>query len=195
MKERPILFSTPMVRAILEGRKTQTRRVFSPKLMDWLPSFFTWSALTAPGSSFCPYGKPGDRLWVREAFTDAPAPEEFGGSVYIYRADFADYTGEPRTLFKWTPSIFMPRSACRIVLEITDVRAERLQDISREDALSEGVFYDEYMDGYCTDHKGRGFHGSNPCISFCQLWCGIHSPESWDANPWVWAITFKTVQS
>ena len=133
------------------------------------------------------YGCTGDRLWVRETFyNDANAGEP---PVWVYLADNPDYPLHDGS--HWKPSIFMPRAASRILLEVTDVRIERLQDIRQADAKAEGIFFDDNHDGYVTDTDGANFHYSDPRISFCKLWCGINGPESWDANPFVWVITFK----
>lgn len=182
-KERPILFSGQMVRAILGGRKTQTRRVIKNIPHDAAHIWHDggeWIVENAPGQCWnkktaCPYGQPGDRLWVRETWQ---LDESETG--YVYRADiegFLDQAFGPPT---WRPSIFMPRAASRILLEIVSVRAERLQDISEEDAKSEGV---------------RPFMGS-PLpykAAFCTLWQHINGPESWAANPWVWVVEFKKI--
>ena len=163
MTERPILFSAPMVRAILDGNKTQTRRVVKLK-PDYMETF-----LRLPNKvACCPYGQPGGRLWVRETFEDC---ESALHSCVLYRAD----GGTPGT--KWTPSIHMPRWASRITLEITGVRVERLQDISEEDAISEG-----------TPFPCGGWVGG-----YQKLWESIHGPGSWDLNPWVWVVEFKRV--
>ena len=163
MTERPILFSAPMVRAILDRTKTQTRRVVKLK-PDYMETF-----LRLPNKvACCPYGQPGGRLWVRETFEDC---ESALHSCVLYRAD----GGTPGT--KWTPSIHMPRWASRITLEITGVRVERLQDISEEDAISEG-----------TPFPCGGWVGG-----YQKLWESIHGPGSWDLNPWVWVVEFKRV--
>jgi hypothetical protein len=200
MKERPILFSGPMVRAILDGSKTQTRRVAKPvrryehnnicrpDLVED-PYAVWWHGVSENVGCFqiCPYGTPGDRLWVREtwaAFTQptheygesdlvegpiAEAVETHGPLAYVYRADGNSLPD------RWRPSIFMPRAASRILLEITDVRVQRLQEISDEDARAEG--YD----------RSHAF----PREWFALLWERIHGPGSWHVNPWVWAITFQ----
>lgn len=181
IKERPILFSGEMVRAILEGRKTQTRRVVNPQPDDsglWNDDKYPRSIISdlsgwngtvdATGESRqfkCPYGKPGDRLWVRETWN------RFGEIIY-YKAD-EEKPFSYSTL--WKPSIFMPRSASRILLEITDIRVERLHDISADDEKKEGI--------YSPIHE----------LLFWALWQKINGPESWDANPWVWVITFKKI--
>jgi len=192
MKERPILFKGEMVRAILEGRKTQTRRVIKFLQGGSYPQYHIREIDASPqddlilhvhngeGSGFwekCPYGKVGDRLWVRETWAngdlDTDAPE------IVYRAD----EGENRHCGgKWKPSIFMPRWASRITLEITDIRVERLQDISEQEAELEGTpieFCQDEVSNF-TSYK----HG------FLKLWDSINGEESTDANPWVWVVEF-----
>lgn len=201
IKERPILFSGPMVRAILEGRKTQTRRACKPYLQcydtvscDSKKTDFDFHFRDGIGQLIqCPYGKPGDRLWVREAFV----PNYFDGGRMGYKADWnetaAEYCPEP----KWKPSIHMPRAASRILLEITDVRVERLQEISEEDALAEGVLENPNQDSLYDfwHYGGSGCWGEfNAVGSFNSLWESINGPESWEANPWVWVVNFKTVK-
>jgi hypothetical protein len=177
MKERPILFSGPMVRAILDGSKTQTRRTFKG---------------TTEHRSICPYGAPGDRLWVRETF--AQGVEGCPGGI-SYRADHFDPKGDgPAHPMKWRPSIFMPRASSRILLEITDVRVQRLQEISDEDARAEGV-----SDGGCLscgnpEPCGCGNPQPDARDGFAWLWQSIHGRASWDANAWVWAITFQRLE-
>ena len=180
MKERPILFSGQMVRAILDGRKKQTRRVVkNPEYMGCLTGDCPHDTrseciaeITVFGATKCPYGIEMDRLWVRETFA---AP--WGRSGVFYRADDKkEYDGN------WRPSIFMPRWASRITLEITEVRVERLQDISEEDAESEGT---KYPAG-----------GPTSCyrMGYSWLWESINGKGSWDENPWVWCITFKRIK-
>ncbi|EGK73332.1 hypothetical protein METUNv1_00510 [Methyloversatilis universalis FAM5] len=191
MKERPMLMSAPMVRAILAGTKTQTRRVVKPQ-----PQMVTdrtikpWdgdadallSLLTKTGKS-CPYGQPGDRLWVREAFCDAR--KALLGRV-LYRASGDVACG-------WQPSIHMPRCASRITLEVTAVRVERLQDISIEDAKAEGAWPDSSVVGRCMAYFGIDALAVNPRLAFRMVWEQINGPGSWDANPWVWVVEFKRV--
>ena len=241
MKERPIPMSGPMVRAILEGRKTQTRRVVkwpagvqaeqiqrvvtAPYYGHGMPGEFT--PLNAcggvcveafkPHSYPCPYGVPGDRLWVRETFyidhmsvsEGGPLPKEMPDGwdeMLYYRADGeccqqipecrCDEVGKP----KWRSSIHMPRWACRLVLEVVSVRVERLQDISEADALSEGVRCKEcgytLLDaGIQMDHavcSKRGKRGA--ANAFKELWESINGPGSWALNPWVWVVGFKRVE-
>lgn len=189
MKERPILFSGPMVRAILEGRKTQTRRV-----MKTPPDTFEDAASVL---SACPFGKAGDRLWVRETWAEVPRVTDNGpkhktkgdGTGATWRAD---WQGNPSG-FKWRPSIHMPRWASRITLEITGVRVERLQVISKADAMKEGLEGRDWLGpAQFTDDKGRTVHG-DPVSVFRELWESINGPDSWSLNPWVWVIEFKTV--
>lgn len=181
MKERPILLSGPMVRAVLDGRKTQTRRVVKPEhlkmsgevhsVLQTLPDRFTADLLT-----LCPYGQAGERLWVRETFS---AHGAFGADGRIaYRADIPD-GNEPHGL-KWKPSIFMPRRACRLVLEITEIRADRLQNITFRDALAEGI-------GSSDSPWGLMFS------AWRKLWKSINGEASWESNPWVWVIEFKRI--
>ncbi|WP_054077213.1 hypothetical protein [Pseudomonas amygdali] len=207
VKERPILFSAPMVRAILSGQKTVTRRVMKvqPVLNGgfWEVYGAGWgkgitSVPVMPGhslSSNCPYGRIGERLWVREAWqadaqVNAIAPRELShGEPIQYPADGSSrQTGcSMITPGKTRPSIHMPRWVSRILLEITDVRVERLQDISEEQATAEGVGADETSSyrSACVD-RPAGF-------AFRDLWTGINGSDSWDENPWVWVVEFKRV--
>ena len=235
MKERGMIFNGEMVRAILDGRKTQTRRIMAPQPADDIergifpnPEVIGWksSRRHKHGSTtahFCHYGKPGDRIWVREtwgvvshAFSDdglmidwvpdrpATAIHEmpFGNGYYsgyaIYAADgdftWGDDDGYEDGRSCWKPSIHMPRAASRILLEITDVRAERLNTISEEDARAEGI-----IDGGCLncgEPEPCGCVNPEPDATdaFAYLWQSIYGQESWNANPWVWVIEFKRVE-
>ncbi|MFU2766347.1 hypothetical protein ACM7NV_11845 [Pseudomonas aeruginosa] len=205
MKERPILFTGPMVRAILEGRKTVTRRVVKPQ-----PDFL--GSMVDPNTPFktldaglharitCPHGQPGDRLWVREAWAadaqvDAIAPSDLSqGEPIWYPADLSVRQTGCSMISKGRvrPSIHMPRWACRILLEITAVRVERLQDISEEQALAEGVR------GEPCDHARQacadiGCWGDTAKGAFGFLWESLNGEGSWAANPWVWVVEFKRV--
>ncbi|HBO8903165.1 hypothetical protein [Pseudomonas aeruginosa] len=213
MKERPILFSGPMVRAILEGRKTVTRRAVKglqiPTEDKTTPhEGLRWSALgqrhlrygfNVFGSTeeecahelarcgVCPFGKPGDRLWVRETFADI-------GCRLTFRADLED--GAHCSVTRWTPSLHMPRWASRILLEITAVRVERLQDITEDQAEAEGVERPENITNVDVwDGAERElFNAMNqPQARFRRLWSDINGSESWDSNPWVWVVEFKRV--
>ncbi len=186
---KPIIFSADMARAILDGRKTQTRRIVKPQPIDGY----------APDSSWIrPFAK-GQRLWVRENW--AWYPLDHDPSCVIYRADYAPDAPAPAEFGKWLPSIHMPRWASRITLEVTDVRAEKLQEISEQDALSEGI---ESAGGFFGCQCWRDYMEPNPELSsfpddpvgsFASLWESIHGPESWNRNPWVWAIEFRRVQT
>ena len=215
MKERPILFSAPMVRAILDSRKTQTRRIINPQpYIDGMGNF-CWNgenfgqdfngpciqAIASPIPSSktkrvrCPYGKPGDRLWVRETFKQHD-------EVISYKADGTwitdfQHTGgiNPHENITWIPSIHMPRNASRILLEITGVRVERLQDISEEDAIAEGCikfpFEDDHAYTFYDDDKtGHATHTG----AYRKLWESLNGTGSWDLNPWVWVVEFRTLE-
>ncbi|MBI6727661.1 hypothetical protein YA0032_05800 [Pseudomonas amygdali] len=195
-KERPILFSAPMMRAILEGRKTVTRRVCKPqpsanahtKSADGSPMTSWWE--TGKDIVRCPYGQPGERLWVREAWqadaqVNAIAPRELShGEPIQYPADGSSrQTGcSMITPGKTRPSIHMPRWVSRILLEITDVRVERLQDISEEQAKAEGPNWP------VAEHLEMAWR-----VQFRTLWESINGAENWNANPWVWVVEFKHV--
>ncbi|MBE8816267.1 hypothetical protein F3H66_22270 [Serratia marcescens] len=216
MKDRPVIFNSEMVRAILDGRKTQTRRVIANVSPDnCIPlqkptktkdGIYT-HVMDAPGHGLCPFGRVGDRLWVRETWgvvshdfdeneriidwvPDRPATAihemPFGNGYYsghaIYAADgeftWGDDDGHGERSC-WKPSIHMPREACRILLEITAVRVERLTMISHEDAIAEGA----PRASCCRDPR----HG------FIELWESIYGKESIATNPWVWVIEFRRV--
>lgn len=181
MKERPILFSAPMVRAILEGRKTMTRRALKKQPPFLARVRHTW--FNAPIYGFtdedvpaanwwkirCPYGQPGDRLWVRETWRK----DIYDNSTH-YRASHPC-----PDLPKWKPAIHMFRKDSRINLEITAVRVEQLQDITEDDAKAEGA----QCGVGCPDHR----------IAFGRLWESINGPGSWSKNPWVWVVEFKLI--
>jgi hypothetical protein len=216
MKERPILFSGPMVQAIIEGRKTQTRRAVKPQPPEGAHPFhilvsssprdegkwrFTKSldhlSGTVLGPIACPYGVPGDRLWVRETYAwsgDSSIPEAdriASGEVW-YRADGGRGGG-----IRWRPSIFMPRWASRILLEITGVRVERLQDISEADCWAEGIdavdgVFDESIPAMA-QRMGRLCEDAAP--TFACLWESINGTDSWNANPLVWVVSFRRVEA
>lgn len=173
MKERPILFNGEMVRAILDGRKTQTRRAVKPQPHDMSAGdyyFGDWVSNAA-------YGQPGDRLWVRETYRESPH------SGLIYQADHR-YEGYP-----WTPSIHMSRWASRITLQITGVRVERLQEISEEDAKAEGCISTAKLTADGSDYSGLYAYDA-----FCDLWDSLAKPGMALAdNPWVWVIEFKRI--
>ncbi len=216
MKQIPILFSTPMVQAILDGRKTQTRRLIKPQPNGALHdvNMGYWSEFPdnlKHAYIKCPYGKPGDVLWVRETYrhymelesekriveyaADGAAeqlPLCDGDGFHIFNKDGSE------KMVPWIPSIHMPKSACRIYLQITDIRVERLQDISEEDAKAEGVLYygdesGDYKDYTYNDVYGDDWGVTTAKKSFGTLWESINGPESWNANPWVWVISFERI--
>ncbi len=186
MKEKPIIFSTEMVRAILEGRKTQTRRIFScnwrhdiedGKAYIEMPDG-TWPELISP------FGKPGDLLWVRETFCIDSRGAHGDDPGYYYKADIPTYEDGPEIWpDSWKPCIYMPKAAARIWLQITDVKVERLQDISEEDAKKEGVRpnFSMTVDFYT--------------FAFMNLWESIYGDGSWVKNPWLWVISFKVLST
>jgi hypothetical protein len=201
MTDRPIIFSAPMVRALLDGRKTQTRRVLKrTDLMEWdgkemrpIPVGYT----------------PGDRLWVREAWqahswaSDCVtiryrAEERTAG--FTQQIEQIKYPGGDKNALKyvapqgphrWRPSIHMPRWASRLTLIVTDVRVQRLQNISEADAVAEGIEPDQFGAWHCyqAEPKGPTFWAC-PRESFRTLWNSLHGPDAWAANPWVVAISF-----
>ena len=214
IKERPILFSGPMVRAILESRKMVTRREIKPTMRSadlqfdlqqetdgsWHPYHtFDESRFDRNGTEHpikCPYGQPGDRLWVRETWARVGNTDP---GYLVYRATYPaclppGLERVPADIrdagYRWRPSIHMPRVNSRILLEITAVRIERLQDISEEQASAEGVQKD-HRKWFRSDEGGH----AHPCAvdAFADLWCSINGHESWGANPWVWVVEFKRV--
>lgn len=209
MKERPILFSGPMVRAILAGRKTQTRRIVKPHrdddcfvLVDYGDGWWPWRSDDGESNALsdgteqiirCPYGHPCDRLWVRETWAygiHALAAERDEDGPFVYAADG---TTQGRLCDRWRPSIHMPRAASRITLEITDVRVERLQDISEEDCIAEGVYSVQSNDlGTEVPYYRSLFQ---PRDLYKMIWESIHGAGAWDANPWVWVIEFKRAEA
>lgn len=217
-KERPILFSGPMVRAILDGRKTMTRRVAkrtASGLVKEPNGHRRWHPADPDAVAACPYGSPGDRLWVRETWGSADGMyhghENDVPRVIAYRADkSAIDQGLSRQVpipawdlaqwnwgtIKWRPSIHMPRWASRITLEVTDVRLERLQDISEEDAKAEGVATRCLAEPDESPECSVGFRNPDGFAldNFRSLWDAINGAESWDANPWVWVVSFRRLQ-
>lgn len=206
MKERGIIFNAEMVRAILDERKTQTRRIVKNVMPDngiWLKkptktrSGTTTHVLDAPKHNLCPLGKIGDHLWVRETFNgfwlnNSEIQEIKDGvssalELCSYKADYPDGS---KSVEGWTPSIHMPRWASRITLEITNIQVEKLQDISKQDAISEGAPQGHYSIDIIS--KRFGF----PDFSrswFAQIWMDIYGEDSWSSNPWVWVIEFKRI--
>ncbi|ENQ2676698.1 TPA: hypothetical protein MAF88_001647 [Klebsiella pneumoniae] len=229
MKERGMIFNGEMVRAILDGRKTQTRRP-----IKWKQTRFTeigeredgskwpWSEDAEHACDFwhpCPFGAVGDRIWVREAFRVHSRATDVATLVYkaSERNSWTEQThrvpvavcNKPATPEKWTPSLHMPRWASRILLEITDVRVERLNATSEEDAQREGVHTevwdqtvvarnyaarDEFFQFWSEDMPHYVEMNQLYRSSFRSLWESIYGAENWLANPWVWVIEFKRVE-
>lgn len=206
-KERPILFNADMVRAILKGHKTQTRRILNidhPVVTGFVPNghhgYWMGTAKseeviqqyisTFPLTVKCPYGLVGDRLWVRETF--AVYGDEEMHTIH-YRADRPEHVGRKGMGYK--PSIHMPRWACRLLLEITDIRVERLNAISKEDAAKEGFQQLPATGRYVLNQGDQYFGGasSNPCELFKFLWEGVYGENAWKQNPWVWVVEFKII--
>lgn len=191
MKETGMLFTSPMVRAILEGRKTQTRRVAKPVKHPDLGNLYTPGALLREHepqhviNRACPYGQPGDRIYVRETFSQHP---DWG--QLAFRADGEEFEDADGWLWgpKWMPSIHMPKALARIWLEVTGVRVERLQDISEEDAKAEGARFElASIDSVRIGATASFLSG------FRNIW--ESTGGDWDANPWVWAIDFKVLST
>ena len=183
MKERPIIFSAPMVRALLAGTKTQTRRIVKARDLEWMD---VHQGLREPDNAErCPYGKPGgDRLYVREAWAAPHAYDHLPPRLIPQDARIHYAATEDRGGLLWRPSIHMPRWASRITLEVTGVRVERLQGISEADAIAEGARNSLHLPG------GR-FAREN----FEHLWWTIHGDGSWESNPWVWVVEFKAIEA
>lgn len=213
-----MIFNGEMVRAILDGRKTQTRCIMknqpagdypnTPALIRSVGGGFQWYGHYGVSSIFnCPFGAVGDRIWVRETFQGPLVteelfeeyranPEKFETPQYCeYAADggarpeYCDLDDNLR--HGWRPSIHMPRWASRILLEITSVRVERLNDISQEDAQAEGMELTGWRPTYSDPDSGGEVW--TPYDNFAELWQSIYGEESWEANPWVWVIEFKVV--
>lgn len=207
-REKPILMSAPMVRAILAGTKTQTRRVVKPVPAASVSNIYLpfahepndWQGYDENAGLIrwygrCPYGQPGERLWVRETWATFD-----GWTGYFYGADDHSFgIGEsddpdhvPEHALRWRPSIHMPRAASRITLDITGVRVERLQEISDADVLAEGtpgawVDWTEVGCGFQPNSNGP----ETRQFFFRKLWKSICGHDSWNANPWVWVIEFQ----
>jgi hypothetical protein len=190
MKSRPIMFSTPMVEALLRGTKTQTRRIIKtqPVESEFGKVLYKNRELTLNSlKNYCPYGEPGDELWVKETY------QIIEGNRYIYKADPLIWSG------KWKPSLFMPKTASRITLKITQVRVEKLFDISMLDADREGVFNIERddPDSCChnyTDYLNKYCCYDSPIDSFHSLWQSINGTKSWKTNPWLWVLNFEIIK-
>jgi len=221
MKQIPILFSTEMVPPIQKDIKLMTRRTNGLDKINEHPITYVFLGMeTFSRQNFycakfkdtydnkiihikCPYGKPGDVLWVREKF----AYRDCDTSCHKVRIEYAASEGEKYYIFpknsmrilsvplgsekKWMPNIHMPKDACRIFLEITSIRVERLQDISEEDAISEGVDQVDYVN---VPKDGIKYNTPTYRQAFRTLWMKINGPESWNSNPWVWIVSFKSIE-
>lgn len=211
-KERQILFKGEMVRAILNSTKTCTRRLNGLKLINQNPSDFENSYLkiktirknevvvanfvdwkNQAHSIPCPYGKPLDRLWVKETWRPALSESH---ECFAYRADNKYQCGKQVPLdyyYKptWNPSIFMPRKASRILLEITEIQVQKLKDISAKDAIAEGIEVKE--ESNYKDYLYDKVPFNCPIKSFRSLWESINGINSWEENPWVWTISFDVI--
>lgn len=222
LKERPILFNGDMVRALLDGRKTQTRRAIKLKtgdtfdehcllgaIQEWRPIYDKVAGCTVGKEAAlirCPYGIPGDRLWVRETFQGPLVDQEETAEDPTYFKDMERYKNPKHCAYRasgdsceyvdpdgeliqrWKPSIFMPRWASRITLEIVSVRVERLQDINGDECKAEGC------------HGGHGSipgygYSASPKEHFAHVWKSINGAGSWDSNPWVWVVEFKPLEA
>lgn len=218
MRERPILFSGPMVRAILAGNKTQTRRAVKEPIRGWLNNA-NGSHKVMDGQVFnysfdqhlgdCPYGQPGDRLWVRESFWGCDAPGWGDQPCVVYDDEWHGKEYRPAEVRPWArkfgriPSIHMPRDCSRITLEITGVRVERLQAITLDDLCEEGI--SELLEdpgsipGRAFSHAEHAAIGGVPMkhipekYGFAALWDSLNGSGAWDANPWVWVVDFRVV--
>lgn len=223
IKERPIIFSGPMVRAILSGRKSQTRRIikpqpsenctgFSPAIsgehwIEQLPVKVPAGMLhprhgavdtTISGNSLrCPYAPVGARIWVREAYLVRGA-----GKIPVYKADLSavDAAGFGAMYGGWKRSMYMPRWASRIMLEIIKIRVERVQELRETDAVAEGIEPDGPVNRDDLTSCWRNYdphetaaYWNSPRDSFHSLWSAINGADSWNANPWVWVLEFRRV--
>lgn len=216
MKETGLLFKAEMVRAILDDRKTMTRRMIRPKLhqngyfahgndievahkniREWREQNGTWYGLAGWNTLAyckCPFGKVGDIIYVRETYGKLFNSVEDNEPIF-YRADYSAHELETQVLPKWKPSIFMPRWASRIKLEITDVRVERLTSISEEDAIKEGLrsVIGPLQTSMWEYSETTGGQFADPRVAYQMLWEQINGLGSWDKNPWVWVITFEKI--
>jgi hypothetical protein len=203
IKTRPILFKGEMVRAILGGQKTQTRRIMKPQ-----PTLegdrYIWGKtgifVDAPLIEYkCPYGRASNRLWVKETWYQ-------GTEKLWYKADIEDLS--QCGISGWKSSMFMPRTASRITLEVVKVRVERLQDISEEDAIAEGIrrigdtfpqsgdFWKKGPNFYTIEYPGWSFNAPTAKECFAHLWDSINGKSyPWSANPWLWVVEFKRVDA
>jgi hypothetical protein len=233
LKVRPIIFTGESVRAILAGSKVQTRRIMKPQPPEWVREFGQ-TAFTppghisgrgeyedqGPGEKFfkCPYGVPGDRLWMREAWLglhrdhwahpnqskESVVNERGDRNAVAYRADTTPEGEEIRRQYgyRWRPSIHMPRWASRITLEVTEVRVQRLQEISGEDAQAEGIsplaaseISSELLRAFPSMRRGASEREERMLAAFGYQWDRLNAKRApWPSNPWVWGITFRRIK-
>ncbi len=221
MNFKSILFSTEMVQAILDGRKTQTRRILKSRhesgrfaicknidgQVEQICSL-GWDEENVEKDNICPYGHPGDVLWVRESWnvttliSSTSKSDVLGTKTIRYKADNDQFNRCTKRSMKWKPSIYMPKEACRLFLKVKNVRVERLQDITEEDAIAEGIEYNNgkinnTLSGYRfyvnTEPKSIVPLTKCPINSFRSLWEKINGIQSWKTNPWVWVISFERI--
>ena len=220
MADKPIIFSAPMVRALLDGRKTQTRRVLKPQPHEYAGHFWITDRHSGEcriddwtqGRAGCLPYFPGDRLWVREAWRAMDRQDEFSGSQIAtqcldvgykrpwspiqYEVDGArdNWIAGPHGFGtkpgRYRHARFMPRWASRLTLTVTEVRVQRLQEISEADAVAEGLEAEPSHLGISTNYCFGATAYSRAKPAFCALWNSLHGPDAWDANPWVVALTF-----
>jgi hypothetical protein len=216
MREIPILFSTPMVQAILDGRKTMTRRVIKRGNVlptgEWLGEIreggqwctnpkpdVLWTGFKsqygAEAYYMCPYGQPGDRLWVKETWwADREIWQDAG--TFLYKAD-APFPAPWSNDFKWRSSRFMPKAAARIWLEVVNVRVERLKEITQDDAVSEGMTRHIRRElGWAACESEEEFNLTQARSTFQELWDHLNAKRGygWDENPWVWVVSFRRIE-
>lgn len=229
MKERPILFSTPMVQAILKGEKAQTRRTRGLNRMNEAPDnwklyvgdFYTdkkgrlnqkfFNKHGHSDHAICPYGQPGDLLYVRETWNKAN--DFIDDGRFIYKEKFVSMERPAAEAWRWRPSIHMPKAAARIWLQVEEVKVERLQDISDDSIIAEGVRIP--VNGIGTNKvvfklgvensafsflperkEGEKYNQSQLLHAFwAELWCEVNGRASWDLNPWVWVVKFKLLST
>ncbi|HBT3790654.1 hypothetical protein [Klebsiella pneumoniae] len=202
ISERGMIFNAEMMRALLDGRKTQTRRTVKPQPdEDGLAKVTNGPWVDTSERNYrCPFGAAGDRIWVRETWAEAGASAP---DLKLYRANYPEHVPSiyenvpPAEEIRWTPSIHMPRTASRILLEITDVRVERLNAISEEDAEAEGIDMEALYDSQdCYDCIANHNMTGRPTVTgaFKYLWESIYGEEGWKSNPWVWVIKFKRIE-
>ncbi len=207
--EHPIIFSAPMVQAILAGRKTMTRRIIKPQpatlpeLDDAGPKSPRWLVYGIPTTLRCPYGAPGDRLWVRETWQSdlrnaGKKPHLIDQTEPVWFAADGKSKGHNGWGIRatgWRPSIFMPRWASRITLRVTEIRVERLHAITEDDARAEGGGLYVPGHGFITEDQLKADPGYanflSPVMGFQSIWDSINGPGAWNANPYVWVVKFE----